>query len=301
MIQVFSKRDDKPHHYGFADMVNPPFDPIEFAISIDEGKTWTSCYDVPSINGVLCYRAPDVQVAKRTDNTKKLGLSDGSRLMSTTYDSRQLKIELMYNGINEKDAMLAFEAAQRFLVARDPYWITFSNWSNRMYYGTASMGEVTYSDERHWTCEVTFTDLIGLSRSIGTSQQYPDDVWGVNSNLPEGIDPQYTFTNSDFDVYNLSDVLIDPERRGHQFKLICQGQSSGNLKITNKTTGDVLTKASAFNGTFVLDGVNPKLNNEGCLLDTNCGVLTLEIGKNEFHIENFVGKVMFDFPMWWLS
>lgn len=283
-------------------MVNPPFDPIEFAISIDEGKTWTSCYDVPSIDGVLCYRSPDVQSAKRTDNTKKLGLSDGSRLMSTTYDSRQLKIELEYSGVNETDAMLAFEATQRFLVRRDPYWITFSNWLNRMYYGTASMGDVNYTNEKQWTCEVTFTDLIGLSRSIGTSINPTEDMWGVNNNLPNNGDyPPFEFSSNAFSVYNLSDVLIDPERRGHPFKMICKGSSNGGLKITNKTTGDEIYKKSAFNGTFVLNGVNPELDGKGCLLDTDCGVITLQIGKNDFQIDNFSGKISFDFPFWWLS
>lgn len=299
MIQVFSQSKIKPHRYGYGDMISPTFEPIEFAISSD-GKNWTSNYDVVNLTGVYCYRAPDVQPANPSDTMKKIGLQDGSSLISTTYNSRELKFELIYDGVDETDAMLAWEAAQRFLVSRDAYWITFSNWLNRMYYGKAKLAAPTYSNEKCWTCEVTFTDFIGLSRSIGTTLDYPDQVWGVNSNLPENIDLQYKFTTNDFSVYNLSDVVIDPEWRGHPFKLTLQGKSNGNLKITNKAGGSIYKK-SAFNGTFVLDGVNPECNGQGCLLDTDCGLITLVMGKNDFHIDNFSGTITFEFPMWWLA
>lgn len=300
MIQVFSKRTDKPKQYGYGEF-GPVYTPVEYATSTD-GVNWTSCYDVANLKDVFCYYAPDVPPAKRTDNTKKIGFQDGSRLMSTTYDSRQLSIKLQYSGKSETDAMLAFESAQRFFVAREPYWITFANWQNRMYYGTATMSAPTYSNEKDWTCEVTFTDLMGLSRSIGTSLSSTEDMWGVNDNIPNNGDyPSYSFSSNSFSVYNLSDVLIDPERRGHPFKMICKGSSGGNFKVTNKTTGDEIYKKSAFNGTFVLNGVNPELDGTGCLLDTDCGIITLQIGKNDFEVENFTGTISFDFPMWWLS
>lgn len=309
MIEVFSKRTDKPRSYPFLKPSETgvgsrkylSFNPIEFSTSTD-GKTWTSYYDVKNLEGVYCYRAPDVPQAKRTDNVKKIGFQDGSRLMSTTFDSRQLKIELLFHGVDETDSLLAFESAQRFLVARDPYWIAFGNWQNRMYYGTATMGDPNYLSDRAWSCEVTFTDLMGLSRSIGTSLSSTEDMWGVNDNIPNNGDyPSYSFSSNSFSVYNLSDVLIDPERRGHPFKMTCKGSSGGNFKVTNKTTGDEIYKKSAFNGTFVLNGVNPELDGTGCLLDTDCGIITLQIGKNDFEVENFTGTISFDFPMWWLS
>ena len=83
------------------------------------------------------------------------------------------------------------------------------------------------------------------------------------------------------------------------------GSSNGNLKITNKTTGDFVhgTSDLKFNGSFVIDGVNPKLNGEGCLLDLtkDDNVITLQIGDNDFEVENFTGTVSFDFAEWWLS
>ncbi|KEK15442.1 hypothetical protein LR3_06555 [Limosilactobacillus reuteri] len=116
MIQVFSQCKNKPSRYqfmkpselGYDSDEYLSFDPIEFAISSD-GKNWTSNYDVVNLTGVYCYRAPDVQPANPSDTMKKIGLQDGSRLISTTYDSREFKFELIYRGVSETDAMLAWK------------------------------------------------------------------------------------------------------------------------------------------------------------------------------------------------
>ena len=303
MIQVFSTRTDKPHAYGFGDLHSPAFTPIEYAISND-GINWTSSFDDPNLDGAYCYKAPDVQPANPTDNLQKIGLMDGSRLLSTSYSTRELKMEIFFEGLDEGDAELAYDALQRFLISRDPYWICFANWPQRMYYVKAKLAAPTFAGDRHWTCEATFTDLIGLSRSVGTTQ---DPVMGFGNNYNAA--PQYTFNSNSFTVVNHSDVMIDPERRGHPFKLTLQGSSSGNMKITNKTTGDVFTRnltytkdgTTAFNGTYVIDGVRPTLNGKSDDYYTNKGVITLQIGKNDFQIDNFSGTVTFDYPDWWLS
>lgn len=307
MIQVFSTRKDKPHAYGFGDLTSPAFTPIEYSISKD-GINWTSSFDDPSLTGAYCYQAPDVQPANPTDNLQKIGLMDGSRLVSTSYSTRELKMGIYFEGLDESDAELAYDALQRFLISRDPYWICFSTWPQRMYYVKAKLAAPAFSGDRHWTCEVTFTDLIGLSRSVGTTQ---DPVMGFGNNLE--AEPQYTFKTNTFSIVNHSDVMIDPERRGHPFKLTLQGQSSGNMKITNKTTGDVFTrkgvqgddgkmlKGSDFNGTYIIDGVRPTLNGKPDDLYTDRGVITLQIGRNDFQIDNFSGTITFDYPDWWLS
>lgn len=309
MIQVFSKRQDKPVQYGFVDLGGVPlpnevdYPTVEFSISPD-GVNWTSAYDVKNMKNVHCYSSPNVPVAKKTNQTKKIGFQDGERIVSTSFDSRELKFKLVYKGVSQTDAMLAFEAAQRFLVSREAYWITFADWLGRMYYGTAVMGDPEFS-VNDWTCEVTFTDLMGLSRSIGTSLSPVEDEWGVNNNIPNNGDyPPYTFNTNKFTVFNLSDIIIDPERQGHEFKMTLEGTAEDNFQIKNLTTGDYIRRPKGFSGTWVLNGVNTTLNNDGDLLNvagTHGGVITLAIGKNEFQIDNFSGKVTFDFPFWWLS
>lgn len=310
MLQVFSKRTDKPHAYGYADIRSPSFTPVEFSISSD-GQNWTSCFDVDNLDGVYCAVAPDVQPATRTNNLRKVGLKDGSSLVSTTYDTRDFTMTMLYIGVSEIDAMVKYDALQQFIVSREAYWICFSNWPHRMYYVVAKMDKPTYSSAKSWTCTITFTDLYGLSRSVGTSQDYPEGIWGIGNNMPENIDPQYTFSTNEFSVYNLGNVLIDPDRRGHDLKLILEGHSNGDLKIINKTTGDVLERKgsswngklsnSNFDGKIVIDGVRETLNGNVDTINFTADTLTLQIGKNDFKVENFSGVIKFDFPMWWFS
>ncbi len=303
MIQTFSKKEDKPSAYPLLEPTNVGYgakrfqfyNPIEFSISPD-GQTWHSSFDDAELNGVYCYRAPDVQPANPTDTLQKVGLMDGSRLISTSYGTRELKMEILFDGLDEGDAMLAYDALQRFLISRDPYWICFANWPQRMYYVRAKLAAPTFTSEKAWTCEVTFIDLIGLSRSVGTTQE---PVLGFGNNLE--VQPRYSFNSNSFILVNTSDVLIDPERRGHPFKMTLNGSSTGKMKVTNATTNTSIYKESGFNGSFVLDGVEPSCNGKNCSIDTDCGIITLQIGENRFQVDNFNGTITFDYPEWWLS
>lgn len=307
MIDVFSKRKDKPHAYGFLEATagtedpnSVGFDPIEISISADT-KHWVSIYDVPDLEGVLVADTPYVAEAKQTNEYQKIGINDGQSLLSSSYAQRELKMLVVFNGMDRADTELAFDALQRYLVMRDPYWICFSNWPQRMYYVKVSEISQTHLTDLGFTVEVTFTDQIGLSRSVGTTASWQTDaVIGFGNNQPLEI-PQYSFTSNHFVVKNLSDVLIDPERRGHPFKMTLSGSSGGSMKVTNKTTGDEISRKNAFSGTWVLDRVNPDLNGKGDLLNTDMGLITLQVGANEFQIDNFSGTVSFDFPQWWLS
>lgn len=320
MIETFSVAKNKPQVYpalapdqvGIGARKYLFHEPIEFAISPD-GKQWTSDFDVPDLSNIYCYSAPGVQPATMSDNLRKVGLQDGSRLLSTTYSTRELTMKLIsYGNFNESDVMLGYDALQRFLVSRDAYWICFANWPHRMYYVKAKMSAPTYTSMTGWSVDVTFTDLIGLSRSVGTTGDYANMVLGFGNNEP--LDrPQYKFTINHFTVDNTSDVRIDPERRGHPFVLTLEGSSNGNMKITNKTTGEYVSRIGAstgkdsthektnFSGKWVLNGVRKTLNGKSDNMHCTSGVLTLAKGPNEFQIDNFTGTITFDYAEWWLS
>lgn len=296
---------NKPHHYRFMEMVTSSdpnsvgFNPIEFSISPD-GKTWHSIYDEPDLRGVLCADTPYIAEAKQTHEYQKIGIQDGQHLLSSVYDQRDLKMTIIFNGMDRNDTELAFDALQRFLVSRTPYWICFENWPQRMYYVLVSGITNTHLTDWGFATEVTFTDQIGLSRSVGTTADWSNHILGFGNNEPNE-NGQYSFSSNSFTVRNLSDVRIDPERRGHPFKMTMKGNSGGKMKVTNTTTKESISREKAFKGTFVLNGVNPTLDDKGDLLNTDYGVLSLAVGDNKFKVENFSGTISFDFPMWWLS
>lgn len=305
MIQVFSTRKDKKHLYQFTDLTEGTdvngigFDPIEMSIS-DDGKEWHSIYDQPDLSDVYIVDSPYVAEAKPTDDYQKVGINDGESLIVSSYAQRELKVVFVFDGIDKNDVKLAFDALQRFVISRDPYWICFSTWPQRMYYVKASAIEQTHLTDRGYVATVTFVDQIGLSRSIGTTSDWDSHVLGFGNSEPI-TKYDYSFKSTSFSVRNLSDVLIDPERRGHPLRIIAKGSSSGKFKITNKTTGDSLSRDKGFSGTWILNGVNPTLNGDGDLINTDYGVITLKMGVNDFQIDNFSGEIAFDFAMWWLS
>lgn len=315
-VQVFSTKKDKPSAYPFLVPTETGrgarkylhYSPIEFSISQD-GKTWISCYDVPDLVGIYCYQAPDVQPANQTDTLKKVALQDGQRLMSSSYDTRQITMNVICKDpINGASASLGYDALQKFLVSRDPYWICFANWPHRMYRVKAKVAAPAFS-LNSWTATVTFTDYIGLSRSVNHSINY-SEYDGFGNNMPNDIQ-RYSFTSSSFVVNNQSDIMIDPWKRGHELKITCEGSSAGNFKLINTTTGSEIyrngmmvgneVKNNAFNGTYVIDGVRPTLDGKSDAASTNSSMMTLAKGPNHFKVENFSGKVTFDFPFWWLS
>lgn len=304
-LQVFSTRTDKPHQYGFYRPTEEvtsllPYEPIEFAISPD-GINWVSCYDVPDLVGIHLYQAPDVASAVQTDNLRKVGLNDGQSLVSSSYEPRELKMMVSANGDpDEPSTLLGYDALQRFLVSRDGYWICFANWPQRMYYVKAKVNAPTFTGN-DWICEVDFTDLYGLSRSVGTTAD-SNRVMGFGNN-ELSTPPSYQFNTDKFTVHNGSAVLIDPERRGHEFKLTVKG-SANNMTIKNLTTGDVIKRSGGWSGTWVLDGVNPILNGDGDLKNLADGydqIITLQIGDNDFEVSGVSGTLTFDFAEWWLS
>ena len=321
MAQVFSVKKDKPSAYPFLLPTETgvgakkyyDYQPIEFSISTDSGATWHSCFDNPDLDGVYCFSAPDVQPANQTDALKKVGMQDGQRILSTSYGTRELTMQLAsVDNVDEPSSLLGYDAMQRFLVSREPYWICFSSWPQRMYYVKAKMSAPTYTGT-NWTATVTFTDQIGLSRSIDTSLNYKEHI-GFGNNL--SMTPlKFSFSSNDFHLNNPSDIMINPRQRGHELRITLEGSSSGNMKITNETANMEIDRTgfitftssgkqshdSSFNGTIVINGISPKLNGKSDYINWTSTAINISKGDNHFVIENFSGKVTFDFPFWWLS
>lgn len=297
MIEVFSKRKDKPHAYRFNETNMPPFTPIEVSISPD-GQKWLSMYDQPDLDRIYVH-SHDVANANTTDTYQKIGINDGQYLVSSSYDQRDIKMSVVFWGMNANDTKLAYDAMQRFFISREAYWICFSDWPQRMYYVKAKSITPTYVGDRGYYCDVTFTDQIGLSRSVGTTAD-SGYLIGFGNNQPVD-EPKYVFNTDAFTVVNVSDVLIDPEKRGHPFKLILKGSTTGDMTITNKTTNVSITRKGAWSGTWCLDGTSPLLNGQPDGINTDHGVINLQKGENSFTVSGFNGTITFDYPMWWLS
>ena len=306
MIKVFSNRTDKPKQYGFVSIDEAPdkntvgYHPVEIAVS-DNATDWVSIYDHPDLEGVHVVDTPAISASSQSDTSQKLGINDGKSLVSSSFDQREIKMTLRFDSRDGSDSRLAYDALQRFLVTREPYWICFADFPERMYYVKVTGVDNTTFNDWGFLVEYTLTDQLGLSRSIGTTGNPDNYLLGFGNNELLTTPPQYSFRGTAFTLYNPSDIVIDPERRGHPFKMILEGSASGDMIIRNTTTATSITRKGAWSGKWVLDGVNPFLNDKNDGINTDHGIITLQIGDNKFEVSGFDGGLKFDYPVWWLS
>ncbi|MDS3887028.1 phage tail family protein [Staphylococcus hominis] len=123
--------------------------------------------------------------------------------------------------------------------------------------------------------------------------------------LADGINidyPRYTFTESEFSLWNGGNVDIDPRN----IELLIQFynlKTEGTFTITNLTTGEKHVLNKPFSGNHYLLSNAKAINASGVnyLRDTNRKFISLAKGLNKFRIENGIfDRVIFDFKFHYL-
>lgn len=158
---------------------------------------------------------------------------------------------------------------------------------------TAIVSVVFYSPK-------TYARSIGDSRSSFT---YNSGLWSYGMGLLEDLDAQsYVHNTSEFQIYNPSNVLVDPREHELEIKLLYFGSSILGFDITNDTTGDVWSyDGILINGdTVIIDGILSKRNGLNIVGDTgpDFGLISLAEGFNDFRITGLNGsfEIFFKFP-----
>lgn len=123
--------------------------------------------------------------------------------------------------------------------------------------------------------------------------------------LADGINidyPRYTFTESEFSLWNGGNVDID----SRNIELLIQFynlKTEGSFTITNLTTGEKHVLNKPFSGNHYLLSNAKAINASGVnyLRDTNRKFISLAKGLNKFRIENGTfDRVIFDFKFHYL-
>lgn len=145
--------------------------------------------------------------------------------------------------------------------------------------------------------DLVFTNPSGMAQSLVRSDKLPDDLssLGFGMNLP-ARPLSYVGTSNQFNIYNPSDVAIDPYVNHHDLVITVKG--SGAFTLTNQTNGTSikLNKAMGSGDTFVLNGVVPTLNGLTDV-DTDFGHIELERGDNNIRLSGLSNaNVTFSFP-----
>ena len=161
---------------------------------------------------------------------------------------------------------------------------------------------VPAQEEAHWaTFTENFDNPSGYRYSIFRSDAKDFEKnggWQLGMNIPKNMELNYHFTATSFEVYNASDVMIDPYGQKHDLKIIMKF-SGKSLKITNKTDGSCYTynKASDGNETIILDGIATTLNGKPASRNTDYGNITLQPGVNKITVDGADSvDITFSFP-----
>lgn len=146
----------------------------------------------------------------------------------------------------------------------------------------------------------TYARSIGDSRSPFT---FDSGLWSYGMGLLEDLDAQdYVHNTTEFQIYNPSNVRVDPREHELEITLYYFGASILGFEIINDTTGDVWSYDSILiNGdSIVIDGILSKGNGLNIVGNTgpDFGLISLAEGYNDFRITGLNGsfEIYFKFP-----
>lgn len=130
---------------------------------------------------------------------------------------------------------------------------------------------------------IPFENPSGYKFSLNRSDQFNGfrEGWQVGMNIPNDADIGYHFTTAAFNVFNASDIPVDPYFQRHDLKIIVKF-TGASLQLTNSTNGTEwkYNKSSDGKSSIVLDGINTTLDGQPASANTDYGNLVLEKGWN---------------------
>ncbi|TFZ16341.1 phage tail family protein [Limosilactobacillus fermentum] len=261
-------------------------------VDITDGLTFLGLTESPSI----------------ANNYADTTMMDGELFNYARYASTTVKVKFLLKFNSRADFKLAKHDVYRAFAQKGIYRLRTAVEPELVRYCRVGEFEIESdpSDPNWVQFEVPFENPRGMLFSRLNSDQMTDKQFGMN--LPEkGY--SYHFTNqSDFTVYNPSDIPIDPYYQSHVLKLTMH-HNGGSFTLTNQTNGTSFKYNSnlSSNDTLLLDGVhvfrNSNLDSANSnLSDVSIKPLSLATGENHFRVDGAGDlDVTFSFPFIYLS
>lgn len=291
----------KPHAYGFSNghdnVSRLALDPIEVAIS-EDGVDWLSYYDYSGLQDTYCYDW-DSAMTNPIEQFQKINTQDGQYMTSSSFDSRDISTTWYIDGKSEAEMLMSLRRLQSFFMSRNGLWVVFGNEPSYKYRVKTRVFTPTYGSERSCSVNIVFNNYTGVRESVAkTTELYDMDKEFISRGMgiPRDRRVPWEFNTNTFTVYNPSDVDIDPLAQKHYLKIHIRG--SGNLTLTNKTTGEVFTYSRPLKDgdELIIDGVDPILNGRPDGINSNHGIISLKKGDNEFAISGLTNiDITFEF------
>ncbi|QEA49911.1 phage tail family protein [Latilactobacillus curvatus] len=266
---------------------------------------------------------PEFEITDAIQGLEFLG-NDSSPVIANTYqqnagrDGQLFQTQTFDKTVENANFLINFGDWYDFKLLKHDIYRIFSQRSMMRIRTDAEMGIVKYvrptsfdikpiSDGAHdATFTIPFENPSGYKYSLARSDNlydYDSELWQIGMNLPNGQDIGYHFTQLNFDVYNASDIPIDPYYQKHDLRIICHFNGS-NLTILNKTNGSSwqYQKAASKSDTIILDGIKTTLNGDPASVNTDYGNIVLETGYNNISVTGATDiDITFSFPFIYLG
>lgn len=272
-------------------------------VKLDDGKEIANVDITDGLTFLGLTESPSI-----ANNYADTTMMDGELFNYARYASTTVKVKFLLKFNSRADFKLAKHDVYRAFAQKGIYRLRTAVEPELVRYCRVGEFEIESdpSDPNWVQFEVPFENPRGMLFSRLNSDQMTDKQFGMN--LPEkGY--SYHFTNqSDFTVYNPSDIPIDPYYQSHVLKLTMH-HNGGSFTLTNQTNGTSFKYNSnlSSNDTLLLDGVHVFRNSNldsanSSLSDVSIKPLSLATGENHFRVDGAGDlDVTFSFPFIYLS
>lgn len=232
--------------------------------------------------------------------------TDGSPFVEQTFAKRTMNEKFWLEFSTYEDLVLVKHELYQLFGQRKLLRVRTDSSPGKVYFGVPTPFDIvpisSGSTDANFT--IPFDNPNGYRYSLYRSNSLPDNTngWQFGMNLPDQL-PSYHFTSTSFQVYNASDIKIDPYYQRHDLKITCKFNGN-SLKLTNTTNGSVWTYSKSSDGshTITLDGVDTYLDGNLANVNTDYGTISLDPGWNSFTATGASSvDVTFSFPFVYLS
>ncbi|WP_340640647.1 phage tail family protein [Bacillus atrophaeus] len=206
-----------------------------------------------------------------------------------TYGERKIDVEFYLNALIHENFYMYRHQLYALLVKPFPYYISSDLLPNRRFLVTCD-GNFSIPKEKEKTYNdfsVEFTNITGMGESkhsSKTGQNLYGENWSHGMNLQSTDEAEYYFKNRKrFSVFNSGDVQINPLDHDYNVLLNATGK---NVTLINHTNGEKLTIEKEINKSQQVSFLKQYTIINNTPIKTSGRLPSLEIGWNEFEIQN---------------
>lgn len=227
---------------------------------------------------------------------------DGQTLVAANFDKSTVNANFYLRYKSYYDFMLAKHEVYRLFSNRRSLRIRTDAEPALVKYVVATPFDITptedFANDSKFT--IPFDNPSGYKYSLARSDEISTDNEAVQMGmyLPTNKDLSYHFTGTSFQVFNPSDIAIQPYEQRHDLRITIKFSGS-SLTLTNTTNGTSWSykNAAAKSDVIILDGINTTLNGAAASVNTDYGNISLNTGWNSISVTGATEvDITFSFP-----